>query len=350
MEPNPQIISQAKELEEDRNTFKIFLLAVLGVIFIFTAVSTFNLFITTASGSYFLWAIVSSVLFLTLTVLQVFFIKSGVKLFFILFFESALTLIIFYKYLYPKPSLILLSAPILLFIFLALAVNHGSKILSNSIKIHFIPVARTIIPKAVTGLLLFLVILVYLNYFEWGRFNEKLGQALVNQTLIGSTPAFRIWTPQYSYNQTTQNFLEGIAENQLNRFKPKLFNDSSFDFESFNFDNLPAEQKKLLISQAAKELESTFEDLLGGPLNSNEPLNLAAYRLTKDYFKDLAPQAKSFLGIIIAAFLFFFLKGVAILFYWLIEFLSFILFKFLIAVGFAYVSLETRSREFVLLK
>ena len=351
MVPNPLIISQAKDLEEDQNAFKIFILTALGVVLIFTAISTANLFLTTARGAYFWWSLLANIFFLILSVLQAFFIKSGARMFLITFIESVSTLVIFYKYLYyPKSSLILFSAPLLLFVFLFLAINHGSKILSNNVKIQFIWVARTIIPKAVTGLLLFLVILVYLNYFEWGKFNEKLGKALVNQILIGATPIFRIWAPDYSSSQTTQNFLNDIAENQLSKFKPSFLKGSPFDFEAVDFDKLTEEQKEVLINQTSKELELAFENMLNNSLNSKEPLNQTVYRLINDYFKKLTPQVKSMFGLITAALLFFFLKGIAILFYWLIEFLSFIIFKFLIAVGFAHISSETRGREFVLLK
>ena len=52
-------------------------------------------------------------------------------------------------------------------------------------------------------------------------------------------------------------------------------------------------------------------------------------------------------GIGTAALVFFSLKGIVALFYWLIELLAFLVFKFLLTIRFAHVSAEMRSREFI---
>ncbi len=161
---NPTVISQSSELEEDQNNIKIFTLGFLGVVFSFVAVNFFNRFLLTISYSDFWWSIFFGVIFVILTILQSAFIKSSSKVNLIVFLEVLVPLCLFYRSLYPRPSIALVFGALLFLFFLSLGTNHGAKLLKNSVRVDFILTSRMVIPKAVSAILIFLSASFYVNY------------------------------------------------------------------------------------------------------------------------------------------------------------------------------------------
>lgn len=345
MSLNPTIISQSQELEADRNPLKIIILAVVGMTLSFAAVYFFNRFLLTAGYGDFFRSFLFGGGFLVLTVLQVFTIKSLTKLNFILFLEVLSALAIFYPYFYPQISIPLVAAGFLFFFFLSLGASQGLKLLGNSVKIQSILTAKMIIPKAVTGLLIFLSVILYLDYFKWGKFNDGLGQTLVNQSLIVSKPIFKYLSPEFSPDKTVNQFFLAVSENQLEKLK--LRNDiTGLDL---NYDALSPEEKKQVAGKVAEQLKLSTEKIVGR-LNGNDTLNKAIFLGIKNYINNFPPNFTAVFGIVTALVFFAILKSVAVLFYWLIEIVTLIVFKILLISGFAYISIENRSREFILLK
>ncbi|MEK7086759.1 MAG: hypothetical protein AAB935_00685, partial [Patescibacteria group bacterium] len=84
--------------------------------------------------------------------------------------------------------------------------------------------------------------------------------------------------------------------------------------------------------------------------NGNDTLNKAIFLGIKNYIKNFPPNFTAVFGIVTALVFFAILKSVAVLFYWLVEIVALIVFKILLISGFAYISIENRSREFILLK
>ena len=90
-------------------------------------------------------------------------------------------------------------------------------------------------------------------------------------------------------------------------------------------------------------------ETLTGPLSESAPVNVVIYDQISRYVSRLSPNTLTILGFVAALLLFFALKGFAALFYWLVILFAFVVFKFLVVIGFAYVNLETRSREYIML-
>lgn len=342
------IISQAKEPEADRNLSKIIFLGIFSVVSSFLTVYCFNRFLTANSYPFLFWSLFFSWLFIVLLILESLFIKSIWRLNLIIFFSTLSTLFGFYSKIFSKTSTPLLIAAALFFFFIAMAVNRGFKLRANLMKIDFFIFARTVIPKATTAILVFWCFLVYLNFFQWGKFNEKMGQDLVDRGLMASKPILNLFVPDFNLNQTSGDFFKDISQKQLEKISMDKSAESAKTF-NFDFENLPPEAKNKIVDQSAKELEIYLEKY-AGPIEPTDQLSTVIFKIIKNYIKNLPENIKPFFGFLTAFFVFLLLKGIAILFYWFTEITAWFIYKFLLISGFGYVMLETRTREVILLK
>ena len=347
MSPNPTVISQSKEPEEDRSLWKIIILALLGAGFVFVATYFFNKFLLTADYSNLFFSFLFVGIFLVVMILQVFFIKDGLKMAGVTFLQGIAPLIVFYPKIYPVPSLILIAGSLIFFIFMVSAAIKGQRVLANSLEVRFFFTARNVLPRVFTGFLIFFTIVLYLNYFLWGNFNDELGKVLVGQTLNSSQPIVGIVYSDISFNKTVQNFLDVIAENQLRKIRPGMAGGTGDEF-AIDFQSLSSPEKAEVIRQFSLGLKKKLEKIVG-PLSASAPVTGEVFRIIKNYFSGLSDVLKSALGLVLALAFFFGVKGIATLLYWFIELVAFVLFKFLLITGFARISLENRGREFVML-
>ena len=341
-----EVISQSKEPEIDRSLWKIILLAILGIGLSILSVYLWSKLILTGSFEYAWGLILSAALFFVVNILGVFFVKSRVKINLILFLESFFPIVLFYDKLYPAPSLTLLLGALVTFVFFALGVSQGIKSLSNGLKIHFWLTARAILPKVVTGFLIFLSVLLYLNYFEWHKFNEDLGKKLFDGALDSGEPILKIVLANVSFGEPLNVFLNKVAEAELRKIKSSEL-EKVLNFKG-DFNSLPPDLKARLLENATNQLEISLEKIFG-PLDSGKSVKETAYELLKNYIGKLGSSAEYFLNFGVAFLIFFTLKSIAVLFYWLIIFIAFVFFKLSLVINFSYVTLENRSREFILL-
>ncbi|MBI5732921.1 hypothetical protein HY967_03110 [Candidatus Jorgensenbacteria bacterium] len=347
MNQNPIVISQTKEIESDRSPLKIILIGVVGVVLSTFSIYYVNQFLFSAKAGHFWLSVLFSVVFVAVTILQTLFIKGGGKLKLIALVESIAPLSLFYERLYPDVSIPLLFGAGLFFIFVVGGLTRGSKILENGLKIRFWEIASSVTSKAVTGLLIFISVLIYLNYFKWGNLNEEVGRKLLHNTMQSSAPAVKYWIPVFSAEETIGNVLRSFSEEELKRSQPDIVESTQTDFQTA-FNQLPEEAKTKLIEEVTVRLRSSLESIVG-PLKGDDQVVDVAYRFIKNYAVHMPEGVRSYIGFAVAVLAFFAIKGIAVLFYWFINAVAFMLFKFLLVLNFAYVSLETRSREFIML-
>lgn len=341
-------MSQSRELEEDRSVIKILILGLVGITLSYFTVYFFNKFLNSVHSSDILLSVIFAFSFSVFTIIQVFLIKSLSKINLIVFLETLAALAVFYPRFYPQTSWILLGAGFILFLFLSLGVGQGVKFLENSIKIKYTLTAKLVIPKVVTGLLIFLSVIFYLNYFVWGKFTDQMGQTIINQSLALSKPIFKPLDQNFSPNENLRDFFSHLAENRLRKLKSGDFKTVLPNFE-YDYEHLPPEIQKELVARTAEQLKLVSEKTVG-PLNWTDSIARTVFNLVKRNTRGLSQNFNSVYGIALAVMFFVAMKGVAVLFYWLIEFFAFVIMKFLLVSGFAYLSIENRSREFILLK
>lgn len=343
MPPTPVVISQSSEPEIDKSLPKIIILAIFGIGLSVLSTYFFSEFLVDASLNNFFGWFFSIIGFFVFVILEAFFVKSSSKIFCIMFLQGVAPLSIFWNNLYPEPLISLLVGGFIYAMFLMISASRGLSILRNSVSIKFFFVSRNMLPKMITGALIFMSIITYASYFELGRFTDQLGRSIVYETLNSSEPIIKMWFPAASFNDKTNDFFRHIAEAQLNKVKISLQNDQVIDFSK-----LPESVKERLIQEngdkISKSLQQTFV-----AISPEITMKDAIYRSIKQYVDDFSVKTKALFGIIVAVALYFTFKGIFSLLHWLIGLIAFVFYKFLIITGFAYLNIESTSREFTLL-
>ncbi|MEK7513210.1 MAG: hypothetical protein AAB601_03340 [Patescibacteria group bacterium] len=343
----PVIVSQSKEAEADTSIVKLTVLGLFGAAANFLAVYEADRFFVSANGGYAWGAVAAGVFFGIFAVLASVFVKNRSLLKSIVFLWSVIPLVLFTEHLLPEPSLILIGAAIVTGGLAAAATARGAKFLAESVEVQFFGVAKNVLPKAVTAFLLMVSALGYLNYFEWGGFNRTVGQALVDEVVAASAPAVSLWLPGVSVDGTVDEFLKGFALNQLRNIKPDVVSRTLADFQG-TFNDLPAETRTAMVHQVAGQLQESLGKLIG-PMEPETPFTEAVYAGIVSYAAKFPQNVRLGAGALLALLAFGSLKGIAALFYWLIEFLAFLAYKFLLLTNFAHVATEMRSRKFVVM-
>lgn len=341
--PNPEVIKQSEESEEDRSFWKVLILAALGAASVFLSFFLFDKFLIEGNLTRALGSVFFAALFLSLFVLQVFLTKSRAKIALLSLLQAIAPLLLFIERIYPTPSLPLVLAFAAFFLFLVAAAARGEREISNSMTIRFFAVAKSIVGRAVAGLLIVFSVLLYLTYFVWGGFNESFSKRLTDQTLAASEPLIGTFLVEVSFGDTVSDFFRTLAENELRKIKVGPEGESAIEFQ-----RLPPKEQERIIGEISLEFEKQAEKI-AGPLNASATVKDEVFRVIKDYVEEMPAATKSVLSVGLAVLFFFSARGIAFLFYWLPEFIAFIIFKIFLVTGFAYVSLESRSREFIML-
>ncbi|MFH1162252.1 MAG: hypothetical protein V1696_03185 [Candidatus Jorgensenbacteria bacterium] len=335
------VISQSTEEEIDRSVGKVLTLALVGAVLSVITAYAVQLFLTTAETRYLVGGLVAGFFFFIELILESFFVKNRALLKVIAVFQGVVPLVLFSGHLYPVPSIPLIAGVVLMAAFLAGGAGHGAHVLKNSMKVQFVTVTRAFLSKLLTGVLIFVSVLFYLNYFAWGGFNEALGRKLTDQLLKASEPVVGIIWGGVRFDQTVGEVLAQVAEKQL-RSAPVEGADS------IDFSQLPPELQQQAVQGAAETLRGLLVERLG-PFTSDEKVTDVVYGVAARYVANVSPEIKALAGALFALALFFSLKGFFSLFLWFVAFVAYLFFKLLVAVNFAHVSTETTMREFVIL-
>lgn len=345
--PALQVISQSREAETDRHAWKIILWAALSAAAGFLFVASFERWLLSFNSFYFWSLIVSAIVFWSFATLQVLFVKRIWKLALITLIESAVPLLAFWPNIYPAPSLVLLGGAGAAFILSFFAMHRGRSFALNSVELRFFDVAKVFLPRFVTAWLVFLSVLFYMNYFVWGYFSPKLQTAFLSGTVTAAAPILKIWVPGFALDISVNDFFQNVARAELSKGKYNPLGTSDKNF-TVTFAQLSAKQQDELLSAATQSLEQAFTTRFG-KFDPSESMLQFSDNLIATYAQDLIGRTGWLTPVLIAAAVFFVLKGFVALFYWLIAFIAFVIFKIAIVTGFAATTVESRSREFVLL-
>ncbi|MCL4404228.1 hypothetical protein M1432_02710 [Patescibacteria group bacterium] len=347
LRPNLQVISESREEESDRSVWKILLWGALSVASGYLFVASFERWILTFNSAYFWSLIVTAVLFWSFATLQVFFVKSAWKLALITLLECAVPLLIFWNRLYPAPSYVLLGGAGAAFILSFFALRRGRSFAQNSVELRFFDVAKVFLPRFAAAWLVFVSVLFYLSFFNWGYFTPALKDSLLGSLVSAAAPAVNVFVPGFSTNESVGDFLQNVAKSGLQNAQ---YTPSGVSAKNFTvaFSQLPEKQQAALISEATDQLSQTFEARFG-KFDPNETMLQFSKDLIANYYNGIAAKTGIATSIVIAAAAFFLMKGIVALFYWLIAFIAFVVFKLMMVFGFSRTSIESRSREFVLL-
>ncbi len=352
MEPSLQIVSESKEAEEDKSWWKLIFLALLGAGANWGAFYYFARFMAGLTAPSFWLFVALFVLSLIFVVLETFFIKSFWRLFVTVAVGTFAPLLVFYHEFGNANQnfmRILILGFIVGFYFVFSGIRRGHRMLGNSLKVRFFEVSRRILPRAASGFLIALAVVFYLSYFSWNLAPRNAGEILVDGMIRSAEPVAGIVVPglAMSGDEKMGDFLKSVAESEAQKVKINV-TDQNQDIIGETFNSLPPDYQAQVVSQITDQLEAGLKSKFAA-FDPNQTVSEFAYMAASQYFLKFEFWLGPYAPIILAAILFFVAKGAMALFYWLIELMAFLLLKIFIVFGFAYTTLETKTREFLLL-
>ena len=342
---SPNIVSQSREDERDGSIVKLAVLGVIELTFSFAAFSVFFRFLETAQFG-FLYAALGFVFgAVGVLLLNAVFIKNEFVAGAFALVAGLLPLLVFLNH---WPSSLLIGTSVLLGLLLASVSMRGVRILKQLSSVRFFHVSHSVVPRAITAFFLFFSVLLYLAYFEWGVFTAPVGKTFVEGVVRIAAPVIRIRVPSFSERAPLRETISEFARGELQRAPLTLEVPVSSGF-SGSFGELPPSVQGQIVNRAAAELEKALEGAVGVPVPFDASFSDATYAVLDARLAEWSPRGKAMLGAIAALSLFSILKGISLLLSWLVSLFAFLVYKFLVSVGFAHTSEELRNREFVIL-
>lgn len=222
----------------------------------------------------------------------------------------------------------IISAAAATYGFLAWGEIAGRQEMENSMELKFLKIIRPQINKMITALVL-LGVLLYLP--QWDAQRSFFSQNGFDQLYtFASGFAGRLY-PELNFNSSMEAFIRSFARLQL-KADPGFF-----------LLLAPAQDK--IITEAAGKLTQSFGQGLGVQFTPQEPLSRVFYDFLLDKLKVWEERFGNQFLFAWAVVVFFLLRGLGALFYWLAAGLSFFLYELALALNWIHVVGESRTHE-----
>ncbi len=351
MEQNLQVVSESEQSDEDRRWWKILLMALFGAGASIGTFHYFNLFLTGLHVSDFWLFVACFVLVLIFSLLEVLFVKGVWKIFFLGLFQTCVPIVLFinrFAVSDPNDVRALILAFLVGFYFVFLGMHRGRRLIQNAMKLRFFDVSRRTLPRVASGMLIVVSVILYLSYFSWGIAPADVGMRITDGIVSDMKPFSGIIVPGATIDpqQNMGDLIKSIALQKLESSKITIQDQNQS--VSVAYASLPPDYQAKVLNDVIGGINGGLQSQFSF-FNSNQTVGAFVYGVANEYFAKFSSFLGPYASILIIAALFFLAKGTLAVFYWLIESLAFVLFKVLIVFGFAYVNLETRTREFLLL-
>lgn len=238
----------------------------------------------------------------------------------------------------------------LFLLFIMMGMERSAATLKNSIEVKFFTTAKSLAPKAITGILILFSALFYLSYFRWGTFNEELLKRGSDNLLLSAEPLAQAWfgDKTVGVESSVDEVLRKIAEGQVaSQLK---------DLAAEGEDRVPLSEliegagKEKLIAQFEAELKRTLEEV-AGPVGDEEKTKDVLYRIGKKYITDTLFKfgMTPYVGIALTILVFFVMKSLSFGVGWALEIAAFMVYKVLMAMHFArMIHTDVKREEIVL--
>lgn len=321
---------------------KIALISFLGVASALLVFYLLNQFLLHLSVN--IWLVLFSVwLFLTISTLTIFFAGNAKTVAGVFFVQGLMSLVFFYTFLYPKPSLIFIGGAFLLILFWITGALSSFRDLKNCVTINFFVTAHRLLPKVVLGLLIFVAALSYLYFFQLNNFSEDAARKLFDRSVASAEPLLQIWFPDVTFDMNINTAISKISEVQLKRSQLDLLQ-QGIDINKISFAD-----RQALLNETNAKITRIFENLAGEIGRPDQTFGDTLFNALKTRILALSALAQAFLEVGIIVVLFFVLKALAFLLYIPAQVAAFVLFKALLVLGFAEIGLENTQREVIVL-
>lgn len=322
------------ETEIDRSIIKIAILATVGIALTFFFGYYLKVFFIVGDWSELVIVSLAAICFLIIFLLDVFFIKSLEWAALIIFLEFGAMLTGFYSRLSKGLIVGALLAALILF----LAHFSGQSEMKNLLKIKFWRIGKIVVPKALTAIALFASIAYYANLREKivGGEDFFISGSGFEKIIAPGAPLLKKIVPEFDMSLGAGEVINKLAKAQIE--------------ENPQAQILPEDIKKQLVVDTARDLEKKISDFLGTPLDPKAKVSDTLYGAMIKKVSGLSEESRGIFQIGLAALIFLTIIGLVLPIRWLVSSIAFLVYESLIALGFAVVSLEGRSKEIIILK
>ncbi len=315
--PEDSLITKGPEVADvNRSVWKVWATVVVPVLAAFGASFFF------INGN-LLWGGILAVLFLSLFALQVFFLKEFGYLALTILLETVVLLVPYYHISF---NYLAISAVAIL-VCLAGGALAGRRELENTLRVPFSRVARKALAGGATGLLLGMAILGAVS-------NGAFSYNSVVKTLLDPviTPVMKYYSPDYTPDMSVRGVLTQIAR----RTQPAI-------------DKLPPATANKVLNDAVNAASAQLKASLGVEINLDATISANVTDLFAKKVGTMGLPTELLIYAVVFLLLWATIRFAAAIISYPLLVVAFVLFEILIAVGFAVVQLESRSREIVLL-
>lgn len=321
-----------EEADVDKSIVKIYSLAALGIISFLFSGYFFKLFLSGDNLNNFLISVIAAVISLIIVLFQILFIKDIWRVHLICLVEVLGLFAIFYDKL--ENVLMLPLGAMLFLLFLLFANYSGIRELKNMIKIDFWRVSKIVLPKTIAGSLVFFCFaFVGLTISENKFF---ISQDNFEKIFASTSGIIQIVFPSFDQSLNIHELVLNMANERVN--------------ESPQFENLPKAVKNQIISQTVSDFENNISKIAGSNINTQLKVGEALFEIIKMKFDEASSKNQTYVLIGISLALFFIIESFAMPIRLIISFFAYLIYEVLFALGFVFVSLESRSKEIIILK
>ncbi len=263
-------------------------------------------------------------IFSTLSALQLFFTKAFKRRILILALQTICILIPFYGY-----ALTFLAAAGGIFIFFTAwgeLLAYGE--LENSLEIRFFKAARLSLKKLTTALVLLLIIL-YLP--QWDEKRAFIPRENFKSLYGWTTDMTKNFYPDIDFNSTFTALARSFARSELKGAK--------------EFNSLSEPDKEHMIEQSSNQIVASMGASLGVEISPGDLTMDIFYNSILKLLANLKDRFKQWFLLIWALAVFLVIRGFGVIFYWIVMFVSFILYELLLTSGFTRIIGVSKTHE-----
>lgn len=322
-------LGNAQATEVDYSAIKVNGLAAVGV----AAAAAFSYYLnivlvnfSAPAGIYFLTA---AAVFLILVFLESLFVKDFGRLSAIFFIEAAALAAPFYGHF----SRFIFIGTVITLLFLIWGGWSGKTELQYSTKIRIFRIARSVLPKAVTALSVFIAA-GYISVYQDNK--VLISRSAFERIVISSEGIVRWYYGDFSFADTFQQAAQKIILRQ--------------NSGNLAYQTLTSAQKADLLKKTTEELRQRISVFFDVPVGNEQKLMDILYSGFTKFSLNISQSQKVAALFIFAAVIFLIVRSFGAPFYWLVALAAAAVFEILIALGFAVVLLETKSKEIIVLK
>jgi len=319
------LISKEKENDFYQSPFKVIPLLVLEVVSAFLMSFYFRQLLVHGAG--LVWLLTGFCLFVIFSFLSALFLNrifwpslaAGLSVIF--------SLAVFYDYF----STVLIVSGIFIFLIFVWGIRKLSLEMENTLKIDFFRLVKIFLSKIALGLVIMTCVFGYFLLPAGKGFliSFENFQSFVlkpNEGLLG------LFIPNFSFQKSVQSVLGDLVEQKL-QANP-------------DFDKLPAAAKEIFVESTIQtQFLDGLEKSLGTKISSQDSISKVIYDFLVTKFSQLNESVKNLITIGFFVILFFIIQTIFVPVKWLLSFVLFLIYMSLLAINFASIRLESRSKE-----